>query len=265
MLLKKKVGTLPVKGFEEDKQSNEIKFFIPTLEPIDIAGRTVSSDALNTQVKIVNYIVGEGGDYHCTVKGNQPMLLDDVRTWYELEAQHREPDFIEKPEKGHGRLTRRRIWITERLNEFVKFPHVKLAFAVKRQVTHLKGNKRSVEIAFGVTSAGSEQTTAEEVLSINRNHWAVESAHNVLDNRNGFDEDACKIRSGHGPENMACMRRFALTVLRRYQKVNDKPITEQLQRLGLKPRRVIEYLKLTGNTRPKANRNRSKPKWLLAA
>jgi len=35
----------------------------------------------------------------------------------------------------------------------------------------------AVEIAYGVTSLGSDETTAEGVLATNRNHWAVDSAH----------------------------------------------------------------------------------------
>ncbi|MDE2724209.1 MAG: ISAs1 family transposase [Gemmatimonadota bacterium] len=266
MCTQKKVGALPVKGYEEEKQSNEIRFFIPTVGQIDLSGRMVSADAMNTQVKIVEYLIQQGADYHLTVKGNQPTLLEDVSDWYELSARKRTPDFSEAPEKGHGRITRRQIWITDSLNDHVRFPHVGLAFAVKRQVHYIRGKKPdTVEIAFGVTSVDKDSTTAEEVLRTNRKHWSVEAAHNVLDNRNGFDEDACKVRSGHAPENLACMRRFALTVLRHCQKVNDRPITDQLQRLGLKPRRVIDMLRLTGNTRGRTRRKSCKLRWLPAA
>ena len=265
---KKKVGTLPVEGFEEEKQSNEIKFFVPTLEQMDITGRTITADAMHTQVKSAEYVVSNGAHFHFSVKGNQPTLLEDVQTWYERDVIGKQlaADFVEKPEKDHGRISHRRIWITDKLNDYVKFPHVKLVFVVQRTVKDPKGkDKDSHEIAFGVTSAGKDETSAQEVLRINRNHWAVESAHNVLDNRNGFDEDASQIRCKNGPENMACMRRFALTVLRHYQQKNDRPITEQLLRLGYRPRTALEYLKLTGNTRPRRKPKPSRQQWLLAA
>ena len=235
---------------------------------MDITGRTITADAMHTQVKSAKYVVSQGAHFHFSVKGNQPTLLEDVKTWYEQEVKGKKlkPDFVEKPEKDHGRISSRRIWITDKLNDYVKFPEVKLAFVVQRTVRDPKGKEKdNHEIAFGVTSAGKSETTAKEVLGINRNHWAVESAHHVLDNRNGFDEDASQIRCGNGPENMACMRRLALTVLRYYQQKNDRPITEQLLRLGYRPRTVLEYLKLTGNTRPRRKPKPSGQVWLLAA
>lgn len=235
---------------------------------MDISGRTVSADAMNTQVESARYVVARGGDFHFTVKGNQPNLLEAVQTWHELDVERKnlQPDFVEDPEKGHGRITQRQIWITDKLNDYIEFPDVKLVFAVKRTVIDPKGKEADRhEIALGVTSLGMDQTTAEEVLRVNRNHWAVEVAHNVLDNPHAFDEDASRIRCENGPENMACMRRFALTVLRHRQKTNEQPITEQIRRLCLNPRRILEALKLTGNTRPRCKPKPLRQPWLLAA
>ena len=49
MLHPKKVGTLPVEGGDEEKQTNENKTAIPLLEAIDIQGKTITADALLTQ------------------------------------------------------------------------------------------------------------------------------------------------------------------------------------------------------------------------
>ncbi len=86
----KKVGTVPAAGAEEEKQSNEIKFAIPTLQQLDIARRTITADAMHTQRKAAQYIVCEGGHYHFTVKANQPNLLQSIE--YEFESSNREPD-----------------------------------------------------------------------------------------------------------------------------------------------------------------------------
>ena len=92
---KKKVGALPVEGSDEEKQSNEIKFFAPTLEQIDIAGRTITADAMNTQIESANHVVERGADFHFSVKGNQPGLLEDIQVWHEQEGRFQEPDFEE--------------------------------------------------------------------------------------------------------------------------------------------------------------------------
>ena len=45
---------------------------IPLLEPLDIAGKTITADALPTQRKLASYLVERNADYVFTVKGNQP-------------------------------------------------------------------------------------------------------------------------------------------------------------------------------------------------
>jgi hypothetical protein len=39
------VGTLPVEGGNEEKQTNEIKTAIPLLEALDIQGKTITAEA----------------------------------------------------------------------------------------------------------------------------------------------------------------------------------------------------------------------------
>ena len=54
---------------------------------------------------------------------------------------------------------------------------------------------------------------AQKLGKIIRQHWEIENrVHWVLDMN--FDEDACRIRSGHGPHNIALIRRLALNMLR---------------------------------------------------
>ena len=250
--MRKKVGTLPVEGSDEEKQSNEIRFSAPTLEQIDITGRTITADAMNTRAASASHVVERGADFHFSVKGSQPGPLDDIQVWHEQEGQFQKPDFEEELEKDHGRIIQRKIWVTDRLNGYVKFPHVQQVFVIERNVQDPKEkNPDRVEIVYGIASLSKEESSAEEILCTNRKHWAVEAAHHVLDNPQAFNEDGSRIRCGHGPENMACMRRLALTLLRYYQQRNRQPITEQIERLKYNPRRVLDYLKLTGNTRPR--------------
>ena len=81
---------------EGEKRTNEIGTIIPLLETVpDIAGHTVTTDALLTQRALATYLLGRGAHYLFTVKGNQPNMLDDIRlTLDELIAQ-RPPDFFD--------------------------------------------------------------------------------------------------------------------------------------------------------------------------
>jgi predicted transposase YbfD/YdcC len=51
------------------------------------------------------------------------------------------------------------------------------------------------------------------VLAFNRGHWRIQnSCHNMLDGN--WDEDRGTIRTGHGPENITALRRFAIGILK---------------------------------------------------
>jgi hypothetical protein len=54
---------------------------------------------------------------------------------------------------------------------------------------------------------------AEEFARVARGHWGIEnSLYYVLDV--AFGEDGSRLRKDHGPENMAILRKLALTVTR---------------------------------------------------
>ncbi len=110
------MGTLPVEGREEEKQTNEIKVAIPLLAAIDISGKTVTADALLTQRELARYLVEQrDAHYHFTVKGNQKNLFEDTASYfYNLT---REPDHCTVDSAEHGRIETRNIWVTERLND----------------------------------------------------------------------------------------------------------------------------------------------------
>jgi predicted transposase YbfD/YdcC len=52
---------------------------IPVLEPIDLAGKTVTADALLTQRKLATYLVERDAHYLFIAKDNQPTLSADIR------------------------------------------------------------------------------------------------------------------------------------------------------------------------------------------
>lgn len=115
-----KVGTLPVEGKNEQKQTNEIGMFTQLLDAIDIKGKLITADALLTQRKLADYVVVErGADYHFTAKGNQATLQEDIALLFQ---GRKVPDFMEVTPPDHGRIETRRIWCSEALNEYLDFP-----------------------------------------------------------------------------------------------------------------------------------------------
>jgi len=97
------------------------------------------------------------------------------------------------------------------LNGYIGFPHCGQVARLERKRKNAKTGVETVEITYVITSLSPEKTSPEQLLSLARNHWCIESLHWVRDM--AFDEDRCRIRTGHGPRNMASLRNLALALL----------------------------------------------------
>ena len=82
-------------------------------------------------------------------------------------------------------------------------------------------------------------------LEINRGHWTIEnSCHYILDWN--YDEDRSRIRTGHGPENMTRLRRFAIGVIK---SKGVRSVAQKMRQLNRNTRLVFDYLRMTANSR----------------
>ena len=69
--------------------------------------------------------------------------------------------------------------------------------------------------------------------------------HNIIDGN--YDEDRSRIRTGHGPENITRLRRFAVGILKHYQKRTES-IAQMMHGLCFRTRTVFDYLRMTENS-----------------
>ena len=237
----KKVTGLPIGGSDEVKQTNEIGMAVPLLEGMDIAGKTVTADALLTQRKLAHYLVGQrDAHYLFTAKDNQPTLLGDIRLLFESRG---DPDFQEPLTLEHGRLESRSIWTTTQLNDYLNFPFVGQAFAIERLRINKKTGESSTEIVYGLTDHTPQSAGPAQLLAFNRDHWCVEAHHYIVDWN--WDEDRCTIRTGHGPENITRLRRFATGLI---QSKSSDSVAATIAKLARNVRRVFDYLRMTKNS-----------------
>jgi predicted transposase YbfD/YdcC len=215
---------------------------IPVLDSLDIAGKTLTTDALLTQRKLATYAVERKAHYVFTVKANQPTLHEAIQLAF---ADRQQPDFRESPDLAHGRIEQRSIWTSTRLNDYLDFPGVGQVFLIERHVIEKKTGKTSTEMAFGLTSHTPQTASAARVLAYNRGHWSIENGcHYTLDWN--WDEDRSTIRTGHGPENLTALRRFATGVIKSR---TQESVSSTIQRLGRNVRLVFDYLRMTENSR----------------
>jgi predicted transposase YbfD/YdcC len=206
----------------------------------------ITADALLTQRTIADYLVKDrNAHYHFTVKGNQPAVLEDLHLYFEQRA---EPDFVTYDPPDHGRIEIRKIWTTTELNSYLNFPHVAQAFVIEREFIAKKSGESSREIVYGITSRPPHEADAQRLLAINRGHWSIEnSCHHILDWT--YDEDRSRIRTGHGPENMTRLRRFAIGLIK---SKGVRSVAQKMRQLSFNTRIVLDYLKMTKNSLPSA-------------
>jgi predicted transposase YbfD/YdcC len=215
---------------------------IPLLEPLDITGKTLTAGALLTQRKLAQYLIDHNAHDVFTVKDHQPTLREAIRLIFEGRGQ---PDFSEPPTLAHGRLEHRSIWTTTRLNDYLDFPGVGQVFVIERPTLEKTTGKLSTETVYGITNHPPASADAAGVLAFHRGHWTLENGcHYILDWN--WDEDRCTLRTGHGPENLTALRRFASGAI---QSKSRDTVAATIQRLARTVRLVFDYLRRTDNSR----------------
>ncbi|MCX4775291.1 ISAs1 family transposase [Streptomyces sp. NBC_01264] len=218
-------------------RTNEITGFTALLAPFDLTGTVVTADALHTQREHAKWLVEEkNAHYLMVVKGNQPKLHAAVRAlpWKEVTARRYDR------QAGHGRRETRSVRTLTVTGLGLDLPHVVQAAKILRHRTDLKTGKVTRQTVHAITDMTSSEASPQLISRIARAQWGIEAVHHVRDTT--FAEDASRIRTGHGPANMATLRNFAINILRDaghhniaagLREVSYKPFTRPLDLLGL--------------------------------
>jgi predicted transposase YbfD/YdcC len=211
----------------ENDKTNEILAFAPLLEPINLAGRVVTADAMHTQKNAARLVVGKKGHYIFGVKENQPKLWNAaVDAGDGIDLDHPEHETCDR---AHGRIDRHRVWSAP-VPSTITFPHARTFIIVERESSTLDDVRVSIETRFYVTDLTEADACVEHLLRLVRGHWAIESLHWVRDNT--FDEDRSQVRTGTLPRVLATLRNLAIGIIRHttYRTVNIAAATRQLAR-----------------------------------
>jgi hypothetical protein len=102
-----------------------------------------------------------------------------------------------------------------------------------------KSGEETNDIAYGLTSHSPLIANAEQVLKFNRIHLGVVSHHYLLDWN--WHEDRCTISTGHGSENITCLRRFAAGLI---EAISKDSASGTIVKLARNERRVFDYLRI---------------------
>lgn len=206
-------------------KANEIVAIPDLLASLEIAGATVTIDAIGCQKAIADTIIEAEADYVLALKKNQPQLYADVTLWLDTEiAQGRLP-WHETVDSGHGRIEVRRYALSSAMAWLPQQTEWRGLHAVGRvESIRQVGDKTTTEYRYFLCSFTDLARFAERV----RGHWDTENGqHWVLDVQ--FGEDANRTRKEHSAENLALIRRMALNVIRQ-----NGPSKDSLRRRKLR-------------------------------
>jgi predicted transposase YbfD/YdcC len=215
-----------------DEKSNEITAIPQLLEVLEVSGCIVTIDAMGCQTEIAEKIIDQEAEYVLSLKENQGHLYEDVQHLFaDLEDSQYTAypfDYVKTVNKDHGRIEIRECWtisdpeVLRYLRGFANWKNLTTVSRIRAQ--RWIGEEKSSEDRYHIASI----TGAKRLLGAVRSHWGIENGlHWTLDL--AFDEDRCRVRKDHGPENFALLRHIALNLLKQ----------EKTCKRGIKGKRLL--------------------------
>lgn len=214
-------------------KSNEITGIPKLLEILHLEGAVVTIDAIGCQKKIAAKVREKKADYILAVKENQPHLHEDVVQRFLDHSDSPEPEGTfsshQEQSQGHGRkvvhccIVLKDLRAIRGIDNWLDAKRIALVY---RECW--EGGKCSEELRYYL---GSLEGTARDYLCYSRKHWGIENGqHYVLDVT--FREDDNRTRKDHGPENLALVRRIALSLLHQDKSKKMTTPTKRLHACG---------------------------------
>ncbi len=199
------------------EKSNEITAIPLLLQRLELAGALVTIDAMGTQTAIAQTILDGGGDYVLALKQNQPGPCAKVKALFAAPPTAMATGTHRTVESGHGRLEARTHHVCHDVSGLLSgrgspgelaFPGLAMVGMVESQTD--RDGRIGRERRYYLCSAKLDAETFARVV---RSHWGIENRlHWMLDVV--FRDDLARLRTGHGPANMAVVKHMALNLLR---------------------------------------------------
>ena len=234
--------TLATEACQE--KSNEIKAVPLLLDKIELAGKTVTADAMSMQKNIIDIIRRNGGEFLIELKANQRALR------YGVEDRLREHtplySYTTGPELGHGRIETRTYRIYDGLE-------------IIADREKWGGNMTVVEYESDTVKKSTGAHTSEKRLYVSslpadtpalghlvRSHWSIESMHWGLDVN--LHQDGIRRKSPRAARNLDTIQRIVLSVfsiwkgLRKKCSDKKKGVAELMRQVSMNFTKLLRFL-----------------------
>jgi predicted transposase YbfD/YdcC len=183
---------------------NEVAGALEVLALLDLDRALVTADALHCRPDMAQAILDRKADYVLALKSNRGRLFTAAKAL--VDAATKPSQATQRSTKAHGRIERREAIVVAapQLAQQYDFPGI----AAVGRIDSWRNNAKSKVRYF----LASRPLSAKTLLTIVRAHWGIENnLHWLLDVV--FDEDACRSRKDHAPENLAAIRKLAINIL----------------------------------------------------
>ncbi len=191
-------------------KKNEIKDIPVLLDLLFLEGAIVTLDAMGCQREIANKIRDKGADYVLALKGNQGLLYEDVKLWFE-ERDQENTATLQTVDGDKGRIETRAYtqsdaieWLQKRHPGWEGLTSIGRVISIRES-----GGKITRQTRYFISSLPKDAARFAHAV---RSHWGIENRlHWVLDVT--FRDDDSRVRKDHAPANFAVIKHIAINLL----------------------------------------------------
>ena len=201
------------------EKTNEIPTGLELLKRVNIENCIIVFDALNTQIKTIEYITKNHGFYVAPVKGNQPTLEENIQLFFADEDNYKKEigkNYYKITEKAHGTVETREYLFSNDIDWLYQkgeWSGLKSFGYAKRTYINNDGKETS-DIRYFISNIDGNKI--QLLSNAIRGEWQIENGlHLYLDMV--FLEDKNKYFLENRQKNLNIIRKYVLALLKRYK------------------------------------------------
>ena len=201
------------------ERTNEIPTSLELLKRVNIENCIIVFDALNTQIKTIEYITKNHGFYVAPVKGNQPTLEENIQLFFADEHNYKKEigkNYYKITEKAHGTVETREYLFSNDIDWLYQkgeWSGLKSIGYAKRTYINNDGKETS-DIRYFISNIDGNKI--QLLSNAIRGEWQIENGlHLYLDMV--FLEDKNKCFLENSQKNLNIIRKYVLALLKRYK------------------------------------------------
>lgn len=201
------------------KKTNEIPTGLELLKRVNIENSIIVFDALNTQIKTIEYITKNHGFYIVPVKGNQPTLEENIQLFFADEHNYKKEtgkNYYKIAEKAHGNVETREYLFSNDIDWLYQkgeWSELKFIGYAKRTYINNDGKKTSDTRYFISNIEGNKIQLLSNAI---RGEWQIENGLHLYLNM-VFLEDKNKCFLENSQKNLNIIRKYVLALLKKYK------------------------------------------------